>query len=96
MRQSHQEEPYETTRYGDYPGSCFVAVTARAMAWASGSDTASRRDGNEQWRSLKTVSLEKEDINAKNTWTTHFDVAGTAVHSREDDLGQDHEDPDPV
>ena len=29
-------------------------------------------------------------------WATHFDVAGTAVHSREDELGQQREDHDPV
>ena len=29
-------------------------------------------------------------------WATRFDVAGSAVHDREDELGQRHEDHDPV
>ena len=48
-------EPYETTRYeGDNPGSCFVAVTARTTARASGHRDPTPPwscDGNELWRS---------------------------------------------
>ena len=32
----------------------------------------------------------------QRTWATHFDVAGTAIPGREDELGQDPEDHDPV
>ena len=32
----------------------------------------------------------------QKTWATHFDVVGTALHGREDELGQHHEDHDPV
>ena len=35
-------------------------------------------------------------ISATKTWATHFDVAGTAVHGREDELGQDDEGHHPV
>ena len=31
----------------------------------------------------------------QRAWATHFAVAGTAVHCREDELGQHHEDQKP-
>ena len=45
---------------------------------------------------LNSVSLEKEDNNAKKTWAIHLDVAGTVENSREDELGLLREDHDPV
>ena len=32
----------------------------------------------------------------ERTWATHFDVAGTVEHSREDELGELHGDRDQV
>ena len=44
---------------------------------------------------VNSVSLEKEGSNAKKE-ATRFGVSGTAVLDREDELGQHHEDHDPV
>ena len=85
------------------PSSCFVAGYSAhdgAGWWGSGSGAVSRRDGNELWRSsrssffVNSASLEQEDISARNIEPPAW--VGTAVHGREEKLGQDHEDHDPV
>ena len=83
------------------PGSCFVAVTGRTMARAGGrrDPTPPRGVTGTSCGDLLADNFRElwfSGISATKTWATHFDVAGTAVHGREDELGQDDEGHHPV